>query len=183
MMDDPAPGTYPTAQSVTIADTTAGAKIYYTTDGSTPTISSTPYSTPITISSSATVQAIAAATGSLTSSVASGAYIIGAPANPAPALTALSPAVKTAGSAAFILTVTGSGFVSSSTVYWGNTQLSTQYVDANTLTAQVTGSNIAAAGTSTVTVQSPDPVHAPSQPMNCEPGSGAAVNCTCVVVS
>ena len=39
----PAPGTYTTTQSVQLTDTTAGATIYYTTDGSTPTHSSTVY--------------------------------------------------------------------------------------------------------------------------------------------
>ena len=153
----PASGTYSTAQTVMIADATPGAKIYYTTDGSTPTTGSTLYSTPITVSTSQMIQAMAAATGFLPSQVASGAYTINLPNNPSPGLASLSPAVKSAGSAAFTLTVTGSGFVSTSTVYWGNTALTTQYVDASTLTAQVTSRTIATAGVSPVTVQSPSP--------------------------
>ncbi|MFX9193160.1 chitobiase/beta-hexosaminidase C-terminal domain-containing protein, partial [Acinetobacter baumannii] len=66
----PAAGTYTATQSVTISDTTAGATIYYTTDGTTPTTSSTVYSGAITVSASATVKAIAAASGYSNSAVA-----------------------------------------------------------------------------------------------------------------
>ena len=59
----PAAGTYSSAQTVTISDATSGAKIYYTTNGTTPTTSSTLYSGPITVSASETIEAIAAATG------------------------------------------------------------------------------------------------------------------------
>jgi beta-glucanase (GH16 family) len=76
----PAAGSYSSVQSVTINDTTVGATIYYTTDGSTPTTSSSVYSTPITISSSTTLKAIAAATGDSNSAVASAAYTITLPA-------------------------------------------------------------------------------------------------------
>ena len=75
----PAAGTYTSVQSVTIADTTTGATIYYTTDGTPPTTSSTPYTGAITVSSSETIQAIAAATGYTNSSVASATYTINLP--------------------------------------------------------------------------------------------------------
>lgn len=52
-------GTYTSAQSVTISCATAGAAIYYTTDGSTPTASSTKYTAPVTVSESLTLKAIA----------------------------------------------------------------------------------------------------------------------------
>ena len=77
----PAPGTYTTAQSVTLSDSTTGAAIYYTTNGTTPTTGSTLYSssTPIAISSTTTINAIAVATGYSNSAVATGTYTINLP--------------------------------------------------------------------------------------------------------
>ena len=75
----PAAGTYTTAQSVTIADTTPGATIYYTTDGSTPTASSTKYTTAIAVASTETIEAIAIATGYTDSPVATAVYTINIP--------------------------------------------------------------------------------------------------------
>jgi hypothetical protein len=72
----PAAGTYPTAQTVTIGDSTSGATIYYTTNGTTPTTSSPVYSGPISVSKGETVEAIATASGHTTSIVGSAAYVI-----------------------------------------------------------------------------------------------------------
>ncbi len=65
-----APGTYTTAQTVTITDATPGAIIYYTTNGTTPTTSSTVYTAPITVSSTETLEAIAVLPASTTASTA-----------------------------------------------------------------------------------------------------------------
>jgi hypothetical protein len=54
-----ATGSYADNQIVTIADATAGAKIYYTIDGSTPTSASSPYAGPFSVNVTTTVQAIA----------------------------------------------------------------------------------------------------------------------------
>ncbi len=72
----PGAGTYTTTQSVTLADSTANAVIYYTTDGTTPTTSSTAYSTPIQVAATETLKAIASAPSLQTSSTASAVYTI-----------------------------------------------------------------------------------------------------------
>ncbi len=61
---------------VTISTETDGATIYYTTDGSTPTTSSTAYSSAITINSATTLKAIAAKDGMANSEVATAAYTV-----------------------------------------------------------------------------------------------------------
>ena len=71
----PAPGStfYPTA-SVTLSCATDGASIYYTTDGSVPTDSSTPYMAPIALSATTTIRARAYATGKGPSAIVSATY-------------------------------------------------------------------------------------------------------------
>jgi hypothetical protein len=75
----PGSGTYSTAQSVTIQDTTPSASIYYTTDGSPPSTGSTLYSAPVPVSTSEMLQAIAIASGFSQSAVGSANYTIGNP--------------------------------------------------------------------------------------------------------
>jgi hypothetical protein len=73
---NPAPGTYASAQQVTISTTTPNPTIYYTTDGSTPTTASTKYTGPVAISTTKTLKAIATAPNLTNSAVASGLYTI-----------------------------------------------------------------------------------------------------------
>ena len=67
-------GAVPKGTSVTIACTTEGAKIYYTTDGTEPTASSTEYTAAITINRDITVKAVAVKDGMNNSFVASASY-------------------------------------------------------------------------------------------------------------
>lgn len=82
----PAGGRYADAQTVAISCTTTGAAIYYTLDGSTPTASSTPYTSALTISQTTTVKAVAVKDDEQ-SAVATATYKIGA--------TASDPSTKT----------------------------------------------------------------------------------------
>jgi hypothetical protein len=69
-------GTFSTARNVGMSDTVAGAVIYYTADGTTPTTSSNKYTSPITVSSSEIVKAISVASGYAPSAVASSSFTI-----------------------------------------------------------------------------------------------------------
>jgi N-acetylneuraminic acid mutarotase len=148
-------GTYTGPQIVTITDATPGATISYSTDGGTTMIQ---YTAPIVVSSTETLEAIATAPGFSSSATATAAYTISNPANPAPMIGGISPAFTSAGGAAFTLTVTGSGFTTGSTVYWGAYALTTKYGSTTQLTAQVPAANIATVGNTVgITVQTPSP--------------------------
>ena len=72
----PAAGTYYGTQQVSFATATQGASIYYTLDGSTPSISSAKYKTALAVSKNTTIQAIAVASGDANSTVAKAVYTI-----------------------------------------------------------------------------------------------------------
>ena len=72
----PAAGTYNSAQNVSLSCATSAATIYYTTDGSSPTTSSSVYSSPISVSSTTTIKAFAVKSGMANSTLASATYII-----------------------------------------------------------------------------------------------------------
>ncbi|MGA2277527.1 MAG: chitobiase/beta-hexosaminidase C-terminal domain-containing protein [Terracidiphilus sp.] len=72
----PVAGTFTTGQTVTISDTTSGAAIYYTTDGSAPTAQSTLYTSAISVGRTETIKAIAVAANYINSAIASAAYTI-----------------------------------------------------------------------------------------------------------
>ena len=72
----PAPGTYTTAQTVTITDSTPNASIYYTTNGTTPSTGSTLYAGPIQVATSETIEAVALAPGFSQSADGTASYTI-----------------------------------------------------------------------------------------------------------
>ena len=158
----PGAGTYASAQTVTISDSTAGASIYYTTDGSLPTTSSTKYSSAIAVSSTETINAVAVASGYGNSSVASAVYAINLPAAATPAF---SPGTGTYTS---VQTVTISDTTTGATIYYTTdgsapTTNSTKYTAAITVSSTETINAIAAAsgysnsavGTATYTMNIP----------------------------
>jgi Chitobiase/beta-hexosaminidase C-terminal domain/FG-GAP-like repeat len=139
----PVAGTYTSAQTVTISDTTSGATLYYTTDGSTPTTSSTHYTGSITVSATETIKAIGTKSGYTQSAVGSAAYTIN--------LTTATPTVSpAAGTYTSIQTVTISDSTPSSSIYYtidGSTPTtsSTHYAGAITVSASETIKAIATA--------------------------------------
>jgi len=157
----PAAGTYTSAQSVSLADTTAGAKIYYTTDGSTPTASSTLYSGAISVTATETINAIAVLSGYTNSAVGTAAYTINLPA----ATPSFSPAggaytsvqsvtlTDTTAGATIYYTTNGTTPTSSSTVYSGAISVtSTETIKA---IATAPGSSSSAVGSATYTLTLP----------------------------
>jgi outer membrane protein OmpA-like peptidoglycan-associated protein len=85
---DPIPGEFTQAQIVKLSTPTPNAAIYYTTDGSAPTVASARYSEPIRAERNTTIRAIAVAPDAPESSVSEGAYQITPP--PAPARVVLT---------------------------------------------------------------------------------------------
>jgi hypothetical protein len=72
----PAVGAVPSGTTITLSTATAGATIYYTTNGSTPTTASTRYTSPISITAATTFKAIAVKSGMANSNVLTAAYTI-----------------------------------------------------------------------------------------------------------
>ena len=122
---------------MTISDATSGATIYYTTNGTTPTTSSAVYTGPITVSSTETLEAIAADAGDTNSAVASAAYTI----------TSTPPTVSTptftppAGAYTSAQTVTISDATSGATIYYttdGTTPTTSSAVYSGPITVSAT---------------------------------------------
>jgi len=72
----PSGGAFTGSVSVSLGVATLNAAIYYTLDGSQPTVASPAYSTPFTLSGSATVKAYAVKTGMLASATATAVFTV-----------------------------------------------------------------------------------------------------------
>ncbi len=77
--------------------------------------------------------------------------------NPVPAIASISPASVTAGDPSFTITVTGTNFITGSTIRWNGTVLTTMYVSPIKLTAFISETLVASAGVSDITVLNPTP--------------------------
>ena len=77
--------------------------------------------------------------------------------NLVPVITGLNPSLATPSGPAFTLTVNGTNFISGSVVRWKGSNRTTTYVNSTQLTAAIPASDIAAAGTASVTVFNPAP--------------------------
>jgi N-acetylneuraminic acid mutarotase len=183
----PASGTYTTVQTVTISDSTPGAVIYYTTDGSVPTASSTKYTGPITVSSTQTIQAIATAANYVSSAVASAMYTIQLTA----AVPAFSPAAGTyttaqtltisdsTPGAVIYYTTDGSVPTASSTKYIGPiTVSSTETIHAIATASSYNNSAVASA---TYTIQPPPTFAFAGSPTSLTVASGSQGTVTLTV--
>jgi arginine exporter protein ArgO len=173
----PAAGTYPTSQPVTIS-AAAGTTIYYTTNGTTPTTTSSVYGSPITVSSTETLNAIAAESGLTTSSAGSAAYTI-APQLSTPTFspgagtytTSQPVTISAAAGTTIYYTTNGSTPTTSSSVYGGPiTVSSTETLNALAAENGFTTSTVGSAAYTIALVLSPPTfspaggAYTPSQP-------------------
>src|SRR5215469_13506413 len=77
--------------------------------------------------------------------------------NPSPLLSTISPTSAILGTASLPIAVTGSKFVTGSSIEWNGTMLPTSYVSSTQLTAQIPASDLAAATYAQVSVLNPTP--------------------------
>jgi IPT/TIG domain len=79
----------------------------------------------------------------------------GTPASGNPNISALMPNTVAAGSAAFTMTINGTGFAANSVVVWNSINMATSFVSGQQLTAQIPASQLATAAMVSVHVNTP----------------------------
>jgi len=135
---NPTPGNVAYGTKVTLSSATAGANIYYTTNGRTPTADSTRYTQPITITDNVTIQAVAIASGWLNSDVVQLKYNIGSNVKAGVPKPNVEPGLVSYGT-----TLTLSSDISGAVIYYttdGNTPTVTskKYTEPITLISDIT---------------------------------------------
>jgi len=98
-----------------------------------------------------------------TTNVCLKAFTVSGP-RPEPVLTGISPATKVAGSGAFTLTATGSGFTPQSVIRWNGADRPTTYGSSTQLTVAIPATDVATEGSASVTVYTPAPGGGTSSP-------------------
>jgi hypothetical protein len=104
-------------------------------------------------------------------------------ANPVPTIASLSPASTTAGSAAFILTVTGTGFVAGSVVQVDGNVRTTTYRSSTQVSAALLANDVASTGTHAIAVVTPAPGGGTSNAATLTVGGSAALTVSATQVS
>ncbi len=79
------------------------------------------------------------------------------PDNPVPSVSSLNPSSSNAGDSGFGLVVNGSNFINGSVVRWNGVDRATTYVNSTSVTATIPATDIATAGSASVTVFNPAP--------------------------
>src|SRR5579863_3867515 len=77
--------------------------------------------------------------------------------NPIPQLDSVAPNAVAPGTIGFTLTVTGTGFVSGSTIIWDGSSLATTFVSSSKLLALVPTPKVATANTASINIFNPGP--------------------------
>ena len=119
----------------------------------------------LTTTGNRTITVFNPAPGGGTSNGQSFSVVSGGSGNPVPVISQLSPLAQPPGGSAFTLTVTGSGFATASVVRWNGQARPTTFVSSAELRASIAGSNIAAAGLATITVDTPAPGGGTTSPL------------------
>jgi IPT/TIG domain len=95
--------------------------------------------------------------------------------NPIPTITSIAPSFTVAGSAATPVVITGTGFISNSTVQWNGTAIATTSNSATSLGITIPAADLTGSSASQITVSNPTPGGGSSAPATFDVNSPVAV--------